>query len=198
MPPASAPSSTSCEQAKTKGLSVVSGLCLRYDNGFRETVKRIHDGAIGEVVTLLRQRLPRAAAGPSRASPDWTDMTYQMRNWYNFTWLSGDFNVEQHVHFLDVCAWVMKDEYPVKAVGMGGRQVLTGPEYGQHLRPFLRGLRVRQRREAVQQLPPAAGLQERHERAGRRARRAGPSWSKRTRRPAHPAAEQRVGPTTAR
>ena len=58
-------------------------------------------------------------------------MMYQMRNWYNFTWLSGDFNVEQHVHFLDVCAWVMKDQYPVKAVGMGGRQVLTGPEYGQ-------------------------------------------------------------------
>ena len=58
-------------------------------------------------------------------------MTYQMRNWYNFTWLSGDFNVEQHVHFLDVCAWVMKDQYPVKAIGMGGRQVLTGPEYGQ-------------------------------------------------------------------
>ena len=57
-------------------------------------------------------------------------MNYQMRNWYYFTWLSGDFNVEQHVHFLDVCAWVMKDQYPVKAVGMGGRQVRTGPEYG--------------------------------------------------------------------
>src|SRR5437667_9041959 len=53
-----------------------------------------------------------------------------MRNWYNFTWLSGDFNVEQHVHFLDVCAWVMKNEYPVRAVGLGGRQVRTGPEYG--------------------------------------------------------------------
>jgi predicted dehydrogenase len=46
------------------------------------------------------------------------------------TWLSGDFNVEQHVHFLDVCAWVMKNEYPISAVGLGGRQVLTGPEYG--------------------------------------------------------------------
>ena len=57
-------------------------------------------------------------------------MTYQMRNWYNFTWLSGDFNVEQHVHFLDICAWIMKDEYPVKAIGMGGRTVLTGVEYG--------------------------------------------------------------------
>ena len=57
-------------------------------------------------------------------------MYYQMRNWYNFTWLSGDFNVEQHVHFLDVCAWIMKEQYPIKAVAMGGRQVLTGNEYG--------------------------------------------------------------------
>ena len=53
-----------------------------------------------------------------------------MHNWYYFTWLSGDFNVEQHVHFLDVCAWIMKNEYPVSAVGMGGRQARTGPEYG--------------------------------------------------------------------
>jgi len=53
-------------------------------------------------------------------------MQYQMRNWYNFTWLSGDFNVEQHVHFLDVCAWAMIDEYPVKAIGTGGRSVYVG------------------------------------------------------------------------
>jgi predicted dehydrogenase len=53
-----------------------------------------------------------------------------MRNWYNFTWLSGDFNVEQHVHFLDVCAWVMKNQYPVRAMGMGGRAVLAGEQYG--------------------------------------------------------------------
>ena len=101
-----------CEQAKTKGLSVVSGLCLRYDNGFRETVRRIHDGAVGDVVTLLRQRLPRRPIWAKPRQPDWTDMTWQMRNWYYFTWLSGDFNVEQHVHFLDVCAWVMKDRVP--------------------------------------------------------------------------------------
>src|SRR5262245_36649928 len=62
--------------------------------------------------------------------PGWSDMLYQMRNWYNYTWLSGDFNVEQHVHFLDVCAWIMQNKYPVKAIGLGGRQVLTGPEYG--------------------------------------------------------------------
>jgi len=53
-----------------------------------------------------------------------------MRNWYYFTWLSGDFNVEQHVHMLDLCSWILKDEYPVSAMGLGGRQVRTGPEYG--------------------------------------------------------------------
>jgi predicted dehydrogenase len=120
----------SCELARSKGLSVVSGLCLRYDNGFKETVRRIHDGAIGEVLTLFANDY-RSGRWAKPRQPRWTDMTYQMRNWYNFTWLSGDFNVEQHVHYLDVGAWIMKNQYPVKAVGMGGRQVLTGPEYGQ-------------------------------------------------------------------
>jgi predicted dehydrogenase len=120
----------SCELARTKGLSVVSGLCLRYDNGFKETVRRIQDGAIGEVVALIANDY-RSGRWAKPRQPGWSEMTYQMRNWYNFTWLSGDFNVEQHVHYLDVCAWVMKNEYPTRAVGMGGRQVLTGPEYGQ-------------------------------------------------------------------
>jgi predicted dehydrogenase len=118
-----------CAEAKKKGLSVVSGLCLRYDNGFRAAVRRLHDGAVGEVVALQANDY-RGGRWSKARQPGWPDMLYQMRNWYNFTWLSGDFNVEQHVHFLDVCAWVMKDEYPVRAVGMGGRQVLTGPEYG--------------------------------------------------------------------
>jgi predicted dehydrogenase len=120
----------SCKLARAKGLSVVSGLCLRYDNGFRETVRRLHDGAAGEIVTLLANDY-RSGRWNKPKEPGWSEMLYQMRNWYNFTWLSGDFNVEQHVHFLDACSWVMKEEYPVKAVGMGGRQVLAGPEYGQ-------------------------------------------------------------------
>jgi myo-inositol 2-dehydrogenase / D-chiro-inositol 1-dehydrogenase len=118
-----------CEEAKKKNLSIVSGLCLRYSNQFREMMKRIHGGAIGEVVTLTASDY-RGGRWAKPRQPEWSDMTYQMRNWYNFTWLSGDFNVEQHVHFLDVASWAMKDEYPVKAVGMGGRQVLTGVEYG--------------------------------------------------------------------
>lgn len=119
----------SCAEAKKKNLSVVSGLCLRYDVGFKEAVKRIHGGDIGEVVTLFANDY-RGGRWEKRRQPDWTDMTYHMRNWYNFTWLSGDFNVEQHVHFLDVCAWVMKEQYPVRAIGMGGRSVLSGSEYG--------------------------------------------------------------------
>jgi predicted dehydrogenase len=119
----------SCELARKKRLSVVSGLCLRYDNGFQETVKRIHGGAIGEIVTLFANDY-RGGRWAKARQPDWSDMTYHMRNWYNFSWLSGDFNVEQHIHFLDVCAWLMNGEYPRKAIGMGGRSVLTGPEYG--------------------------------------------------------------------
>jgi predicted dehydrogenase len=119
----------SCELARKKNLSVVSGLCLRYNLGFRETVRRIHEGAVGTVVTLQANDY-RGSNWAKPRETGWTDMQWQMRNWYNFTWLSGDFNVEQHVHFLDVCAWVMKDEYPVRAIGTGGRQVRTAPEDG--------------------------------------------------------------------
>ncbi|MEE8452866.1 MAG: Gfo/Idh/MocA family oxidoreductase [Thermoguttaceae bacterium] len=118
-----------CEEAKRKGLSVVSGLCLRSSYGFREVVKRIHDGAIGRVTTLQANDY-RGTIWLRPRQPDWTDMHWQMRNWYYFTWLSGDFNVEQHVHFLDTCAWAMNGKYPVRAIGMGGRQVRSGPEYG--------------------------------------------------------------------
>src|SRR5216683_4256604 len=119
----------SCELAKKKNLCLVSGLCLRYDLGFRETVRRLHEGAVGDIRVLQANDLRGSNWGKPR-QPEWSDMQWQMRNWYNFTWLSGDFKVEQHVHFLDVCAWVMKDEYPISAVGMGGRQVRSGPEYG--------------------------------------------------------------------
>ena len=117
-----------CEIARAKNLSVVSGLCLRYDQGFRDTVARIHDGELGELRTLQANDF-RGKIWVKPRQPDWTDMHWQMRNWYYFTWLSGDFNVEQHVHYLDVCAWI-KGEYPETAVGMGGRLVRNGPEYG--------------------------------------------------------------------
>ena len=118
-----------CELAKAKSLSVVSGLGMRYDEGLRETVQRIRDGAVGDVLVLQANDY----RGPIWVKPrqsDWSDMVWQMRNWYYFTWLSGDFNVEQHVHLLDTCSWAMGDCYPARAVGTGGRQQRTGPEYG--------------------------------------------------------------------
>ena len=113
-----------CEEAKKKNLSVVSGLCWRYDPGVRETMKRVLDGAIGRIVAIQETY----NCGPpwfrnKVRKPEWMEMEYQMRNWYPFTWLSGDHNVEQHVHSLDKAAWLMHDEPPLKAWGLGGRQV---------------------------------------------------------------------------
>jgi len=118
----------SCKLAKKKKLSVVSGLCLRHSYGFQELVRRLHDGAIGDLLSLQANDY-RGSIWYKERQPDWTDMHYQMRNWYYYSWLSGDFNVEQHVHFLDVCSWA-KGAYPIKAVGMGGRHVRAEKKYG--------------------------------------------------------------------
>jgi predicted dehydrogenase len=117
------------EEARKKGLSLVSGLCWRYDPAMRETMKQVHDGAIGDLLTLQCTYNGGGLWNVAR-QPDMTDMEWQVRNWLYFTWVSGDHNVEQHIHSLDKMAWAMKDEFPVKAVGMGGRQVRTSPEYG--------------------------------------------------------------------
>jgi predicted dehydrogenase len=116
--------------AREKGTGLCSGFCYRYDHGKRETVKRIHGGMIGDVAAMhityltgpLWFRKDRAACN--------SDMEYQMRNWYYYTWLSGDFIVEQHCHNFDKAAWVFKGEYPIACTGVGGRQVRTDPKYG--------------------------------------------------------------------
>lgn len=118
----------SARRAKEKGLSLVSGLCLRYDRGFQEAIGRLHEGAIGDVHTMFANDY-RGTIWVKPRRPEWSDMQWHMRNWYYFTWLSGDFNVEQHVHYLDVCAWILGG-YPARAVGMGGRQVRTEPQFG--------------------------------------------------------------------
>jgi predicted dehydrogenase len=118
-----------CEEAKSKNLSLVSGLCWRYDEGMRETFKRIHEGAIGDISTLQCTYNTGGLWHVPR-QPGWSDMEAQVRNWLYYTWLSGDHNVEQHIHSLDKMAWAMKDEPPVRAVGTGGRQVRTSPEFG--------------------------------------------------------------------
>lgn len=116
------------EQAKSKGLGVGVGTQRRHQAGYLATLKQIHDGAIGQIVSA------RAYwnQGPIWVYPretGWSDLEWQLRNWYYFTWLCGDHIVEQHVHNLDVVNWATK-AHPVRAVGLGGRQVRTAPEYG--------------------------------------------------------------------
>ncbi len=118
-----------CKLAEQKGLSVVSGLCWRYHRGVRETMARVLDGAIGDIVGIQETYLTGFLWERPR-QPQWTEMEFQMRNWYYFTWLSGDFNVEQHVHSLDKAVWAMRDEPPVRAWGLGGRQVRTDKRFG--------------------------------------------------------------------
>jgi predicted dehydrogenase len=119
----------SVDEAKRRGLSIVSGLCYRYDVPKKETISRIHDGAIGKVLAM-HVSYNTGSLWMHPRKEEWSDMEWQLRNWLYFTWLSGDHNVEQHVHSLDKAAWVMRDEPPVKAIGLGGRQVRTGPEFG--------------------------------------------------------------------
>ena len=108
--------------AAHKKIAVGSGLQRHHQQGYLETIKRIHDGAIGDITALHVSYNTGTLWNRSR-KPGWSDMEYQMRNWLYYTWLSGDFNVEQHVHSLDKAAWVMGDKPPLKATGLGGRQV---------------------------------------------------------------------------
>ena len=117
------------EEARRRRLGLVAGFCWRYHPGMRETVKRIHDGAVGDLTMLHCNYLTNPVWHRAREE-GWTDMQWQMRNWYHFTWLSGDFNVEQHIHSLDKMAWVMKNEYPARCYGLGGRQTRIDPVYG--------------------------------------------------------------------
>ncbi len=117
------------EKAREKNLSIVSGLCWRYHPAVQATIDQIKSGAIGDVVAIQENYLTGTLWHRGREE-DWTDMEYQIRNWLYFTWLSGDHNVEQHIHSLDKALWIMDDEPPAYCYGVGGRQVRTDPKYG--------------------------------------------------------------------
>lgn len=119
------------ELAKKKNLKVAAGTQRRHRPSYKETIKRIQDGAIGDIVTLRAYWV--------NGSPIWWDgdkpryrqkmgnseLEKQINNWYHYIWLCGDHIVEQHVHNLDICNWVMND-HPVRCWGMGARQQLDG------------------------------------------------------------------------
>ncbi len=116
------------EEAKRKNLKIVVGLQRRHNLRYQETVKRIHDGAIGDIV-FMRCYWDTHSICRDHPQPGMAQMQHQMRNWQCFTWLGGDHIVEAHTHSLDVCNW-LKGAHPVTAQGQGGRQVHTGPECG--------------------------------------------------------------------
>ena len=115
----------SVKLAREKPISLVAGFCWRYDTARREFYERIHDGAIGDIRALYAtyyagQVKPMPPAGERPAGMG--DLEWQLRNWYNFAWLSGDGYVEQACHSVDKVAWGLKDQTPLKAVAVGGRQ----------------------------------------------------------------------------
>ncbi len=117
------------ELARQKNLTIVSGLCWRYEPGMQETIARLQDGAIGDLTYLQSIRYSAGVEKRQPRDPGWTDMQHQIRNWYYYTWLSGDFNVEQFVHEMDKMSWLIGD-YPVRCLSTGGRETRTGDEYG--------------------------------------------------------------------
>ncbi|MBD2704028.1 Gfo/Idh/MocA family oxidoreductase [Spirosoma sp. BT702] len=117
------------EEAKKKKLNVVVGLQRHYQSNYREMIKRIHDGALGDIVGGQVYWVSGGVWHKPR-KPNQTEMDYQMRNWYYFNWLCGDHINEQHIHNIDVANWVKKG-YPVSCQGTGGRQVRNGKEDGE-------------------------------------------------------------------
>ena len=117
------------EIAKRKKLNVVVGLQRHYQTSYRELYKRVKDGMIGDI-TSGQVYWNSDGVWVRPRQPGQTEMEYQMRNWYYFNWLCGDHITEQHIHNLDVMNW-FKGGYPVRAQGMGGREVRDGKEYGE-------------------------------------------------------------------
>src|SRR3954447_7994517 len=112
--------------AQTKNLSLVAGFCWRYNNMITEAIQQVKSGAIGRPVSHYSTSYtnPVKPMPPESARPaGMSDVEWQIRNWYNFTWLGGDSLVEQAVHNADKIMWIMKDQPPLSAVGVGGRAV---------------------------------------------------------------------------
>ncbi len=116
------------EMAKTKGLAIVAGTQRRHSKIYLETMQRVKDGAIGELVGGQFYWV-QEGLWVKEKQPEWSDMEWQMRNWLYFDWTSGDIIVEQHLHNIDVMNWAMGGP-PEKCIASGGRLVRDEPKYG--------------------------------------------------------------------
>jgi len=117
------------ELAKQKGLCLISGLQSRYHTGYAETIQRIYDGAIGDVVAIEENFL-RAPYGVTPRKEGLSELAWQCSSQYHFRWLCGDDVPQSLVHNLDRSSWVMHNKAPVKCHGLAGRSSMTEPIYG--------------------------------------------------------------------
>ena len=110
------------ELAKKNRLAIRAGFCGRFDIVCQEAFERVHNGAIGDILAIYSSRLggTLSAKFNGQRRPDWGDLEWQMRNWSNFCWLSGDWMLEVACHEVDKIAWAMRDVPPVKCVASGG------------------------------------------------------------------------------
>lgn len=119
----------SAAMAKQKNLALQVGFCWRYNAGMRGAFEKINGGAIGDVLSVHTTYHTGTLSRRPRV-PEWSDLEFQMRNWWHFTWLSGDHIVEQAIHSIDRLSWAMGDVLPVKCECVGGRAARSGPEHG--------------------------------------------------------------------
>ena len=117
------------ELAKKNGTGILAGLTYRYHLGRREAIERIHNGEIGEIVAIQCDYLRSPYRLVARQA-DWSEIEYQFRNWYHFTWLSGDDVPQSLIHNLDSALWALHDEPPAQVYGLGGRSTQFQTEMG--------------------------------------------------------------------
>jgi predicted dehydrogenase len=124
----------SIKLAKQKNLALVDGFVWRWTTANRDAFAKVHDGAVGDIQAIYSSYY----TGAVDRYPKWnrtntkTDLEWQIRRWYYFTWLSGDHIVEQAVHSVDKLMWAMKDEPPASVICTGGRQVRSGEPGGEY------------------------------------------------------------------
>ena len=118
----------SSKLAAEKGLGVVAGTQRRHQLEYVETMKRVHDGQIGELASA-QCYWNQGGLWVSERRDGQPDVDWQVRNWLYFRWLSGDHICEQHIHNIDVINWAF-NAHPVTMQGLGGRQFRTDPKYG--------------------------------------------------------------------
>lgn len=121
----------SAQLAEQKGLSVVAGTQRRHQRHYLQIIKRIHNGAIGDIIAAQCYWNGEGSSLRRKKLAGMSDMEWQCRRWYYWTWLSGDHIVEQHVHNIDVINWALGAR-PISAMGLGGRAVRKGGNIWDH------------------------------------------------------------------